>query len=275
MRPDNFTENLHLLCSYSRSISDVCERLAINRQQFHRYLNGQSRPSRRNMLKICDHFGVEEHEVLMDPGSFRDLMAIRRPLEHEADPFGEYVAKLYRINPNNLKAMTPFTGYYHCYYRPIEFPGKIQCSLMRMHRERGFIYVKNIENYASVKHRARRTLKYTGIAFHTGERIFVHEREVNAGQMIWTTLLYPALRDQASVLTGLSLGISSSAARDIACYHVVWEPLGEQINIRETLKSSGLFDVDDPAISEEIRQATVNVNKPGDHGFVGRSWSHF
>lgn len=227
------------------------------------------------MLKICDHFGVEEHEILMGVADFRQLMALRQPREHEIDPFGDYIAKLYRINPNSLQAMLPFTGYYHCYYRPIEFPGKIQCSLMRLHRERGYIYAKNIENYASIKHRARKTLKYTGIAFHTGERIFVHEREVNAGQMIWTTVLYPAQRDQASVLTGLSLGISSAAARDIACYHVVWQPLGEDIDLRSTLKSSGLFDVDDPAISDEIREATENLNRPGDHGFVGRPWSRF
>ncbi|WP_323776214.1 helix-turn-helix transcriptional regulator [Leisingera sp.] len=275
MAVKNFSKNLRLLCSYSRSISDLCERLSINRQQFHRYLNGQSRPSHRNMLKICDHFGVEEHEILMDAQDFRQLIAVRRPLEHEADPFGEYIAKLYRINPDSLSEMLPFIGYYHCYYRPIEFQGKIQRSLMKVYRDRGYIYIKNVENYSSVKHRSRRTLKYTGIAFHTGERIFVHEREMNAGQMIWTTILYPAQRDQTSVLTGLSLGISSAATRDIACYHVVWEPLGQTIDLRQALKASGLFNEDDPAISDEIREATLNVSRADNHGFVGRPWSHF
>lgn len=275
MPADNFSENLHLLCSYSRSISDVCERLAINRQQFHRYLNGQSRPSRRNMLRICDYFGVEEYEILMKADDFRKLVALRKPREHEADPFGDYIAKLHRINPSASQAMIPFTGYYHCYYRPVEFPGKIQRSLLRIHRERGFTYVKNIENYASVKHRARKKLKYTGIAFHTGERIFVHEREVNAQQMMWTTVLYPAQRDQSSVLTGLSLGVSSAATRDIACYRVVWEALGEEVNLRKALEKSGLFDDQDPAISGEIKSATLNSLSSDEDGFVAQPWAHF
>tara|TARA_R110002020_G_scaffold77450_11_gene195503 strand:- start:1537 stop:1731 length:195 start_codon:yes stop_codon:yes gene_type:complete len=48
-----------LLCSYAHSITEVCEKLSINRQQFHRYLNGQSRPSHRNLRNICDFFGVD------------------------------------------------------------------------------------------------------------------------------------------------------------------------------------------------------------------------
>ena len=54
----DFSANLNLLCSYQRSIAEVCRKLKLNRQQFNRYLNGQSRPSRHNMRRICDYFGV-------------------------------------------------------------------------------------------------------------------------------------------------------------------------------------------------------------------------
>lgn len=275
MSTDSFPSNLRLLCSYSHSISEVCNHLAINRQQFHRYLSGQSRPSLRNMKAICDYFGVEEHEILMPADGFKQLVELRKPRGPDLDPFGDYIAKLHRINPRASLDMVPFEGYYRCYYRPVEFPNMIQCSLLRLRCERGFTYVKNIENYASVKHRARRMLKYTGVAFHTGERLFIHEREVNASQMIWTTVLYPAEPDQVSILTGLSLGISSAAMRDIACYRVVWKALGRDINLRATLRASGLFEVDHPDIPDDVREATLNSLGEGDAGFVARPWQSF
>ena len=42
--------------------------MGINRQQFTKYLNGAARPSARNMRRICDHFGVEEEELLIPHG---------------------------------------------------------------------------------------------------------------------------------------------------------------------------------------------------------------
>mgnify|MGYP001972390984 CR=1 FL=1 len=42
------------------SIAAVCRRVGINRQQFNKYLAGAVRPSRHNMRRICDFFGVTE-----------------------------------------------------------------------------------------------------------------------------------------------------------------------------------------------------------------------
>lgn len=38
---ENFARNLRLLCSYYKSIAEVCRRLEINRAQFNRYLSGR------------------------------------------------------------------------------------------------------------------------------------------------------------------------------------------------------------------------------------------
>ena len=59
---DAFPENLAYLCGFHASIAEVCRRLAINRQQFNKYLAGTSRPSRCNMRRICDMWGVTEPE---------------------------------------------------------------------------------------------------------------------------------------------------------------------------------------------------------------------
>jgi transcriptional regulator with XRE-family HTH domain len=49
----NFVRNLKLMCSYAPSISEACRSMGINRQQFTKYLNGTSRPSARNLRRIC------------------------------------------------------------------------------------------------------------------------------------------------------------------------------------------------------------------------------
>ncbi|MDO6588357.1 helix-turn-helix transcriptional regulator [Salipiger sp. 1_MG-2023] len=63
----HFPTNLGFACSLLPSIAEVCRRVDINRQQFNKYLAGSVRPSRHNMRRICDFFGVTESELLMDP----------------------------------------------------------------------------------------------------------------------------------------------------------------------------------------------------------------
>ncbi len=78
MRPDPVTQNLGYICTYYPSIADVCRRLKFNRQQFNKYLSGQVRPSRHNMRRICDFFGVTESEMLLDHGRFVEIISLRR-----------------------------------------------------------------------------------------------------------------------------------------------------------------------------------------------------
>ena len=73
----NLSDNLRLLCSYKKSISNVCRDLKINRQQFNKYLSGKTAPSSNNLRKICDYFGVEEHEIMLPNQDFNDLISAR------------------------------------------------------------------------------------------------------------------------------------------------------------------------------------------------------
>lgn len=268
----NFQKNLRLLVSYSGSVAQICRRLDVNRQQFHRYLSGAARPTSRRMQLICDFFGVEEAEILMDHAQFREIIAIRRRSTAPIDPLGTFVAGLHRINPRSSRQLEPYLGFYYSYFRPVEFPDMILRSLVSVFGRGGFVYCKTIENYAAIKRRSRRILKYTGILYHTGERILVHEREAHVGQMMWTTILLPSRLDQSSLMSGLTLGISSGIARDVACYRVIWESLGPQIDLRAALAGTGLYDLASPVIPQDIRAAVSNDLAPGEDAFVARPW---
>ncbi len=272
MEPTNLQRNLRLLTSYAPSIADVCRRIGINRQQFHRYLSGAARPSVRKMQRICDFFGVEESEILMDHAQFREIIALRRRSGAPIDPLGGFVAGLHRINPRSTRQLEVYLGFYYSYFRPVEFPDMVLRSLVSVFARAGHVYCKTIENYSAIKRRSRKILKYTGIMYHTGERILVHEREAQVGQMMWTTVLLPSRPDQASVMSGLTLGISSGIARDVACYRVIWESLGDQIDVRAALAGAGLYDLTSPVIPRDIRAAITNDVTESEGAFVARPW---
>ncbi len=272
MRPSNFSCNLRVLCSYAPSISKVCRDLRINRQQFHRYLNGDSEPSLRKVRSICDYFGLEESEILLDHNQFNKIILIRKIKPSLSDPFGNYIAKLHDINPSSTKDIKDYTGYYYTYLRTVEIGGRILKSLAKIHMENEYAYLKTVENYANISYRSRKYLKYTGIVFHTGSEIYVHEREQIAGRMIWTTILNPVDRDQFSVMTGLTLGVNSASQRSIMAYRVAWERIDSKIGLRRMLSGCGVYEDDSEEVSPSIKAAIKNDMAPGEMSFAARPW---
>jgi transcriptional regulator with XRE-family HTH domain len=76
----NLSTNLRLAASYYPSVTQMCRKLGINRQQFVKYLAGTTFPTPGTMRRICDFIGVDEFEVLMPPDQFRNIIALRVPL---------------------------------------------------------------------------------------------------------------------------------------------------------------------------------------------------
>lgn len=224
------------------------------------------------MQRICDFFGVDESEILLEHVRFRELIAIRKDRGTNQDPLGRFVLALNQINPRSTQQLSPYLGYYYSYLKPVDFPGMILRSLVSVFSRDGFVYVKTIENYTAAKRRVRKILKHSGIMYHTGNRVIVHEREVNVGQMMWTTILIPSRLDQSSVMAGLTLGVSSGSKREVACYRVVWEALGDRIDIRSALAGAGLYADKSARIPRDILAAIANDLAPGEDAFLARDW---
>lgn len=273
MPQTDLSRNLRLLTSYAASISRIARDIKINRQQFHRYLSGTHEPSLRRLRVICDYFGVETFEILLSHKEFTEIIAIKKPKPHLFDPFGNFVTKMHQINPTSTDDLSDTLGYYYTYVLTHELGGKILRALVNLFRSNDYVYVKTIENYSNVEHRRRKILKYTGIVYHTGQEIIIHEREVFAGRMIWNTVLNPTDNDQFSILTGLSLGVTSSNRRDIAAYRVVWERIGDDVSLRDMLLGCGVYNCDDERIRNDILGSVKNDIHPEEHLFASRPWT--
>lgn len=256
MASSDLPANLRLLCGYTRSISDVTRRMGINRQQFHRYLSGKTKPSLSRLRRIGDYFGLEESELLLDHEDFRRLIAVRRPLVGDLSALSQRVQDILLLTPDSLDHGRAFTGSYHNYFCPPEYPGRILVSFLQVYENNGFIFTRNIERYP--EDTSPRVGKYNGVFVHSGERVIMFEREARVGRKVWLTVLYPHDRDQPSLLPGLALGISGNAPREIACYRVIQHYLGRNVNARRAMAECGTFDLDDPRIDPQIRDRVCN-----------------
>ena len=107
----SLAENLRLLCSDYRSVSEVCRKLGFNRQQFARYLTGEARPSHHNLYRIASGFGVAVDDLLRPKSEFETSV---RPKGLSAQ--GRVARLIDRAFPGDMQKLRPLLGYYHMHF---------------------------------------------------------------------------------------------------------------------------------------------------------------
>src|SRR5690625_1382354 len=251
--------NLGLLCSYYSSVSEVCRRIDINRQQFNKYLAGQAKPSRHNLRRICDFFGVEEAEILLPSRRFAQIIELRpraRPAATPQLPHIEHIEALRQASGDRLEA---YIGYYYRYFYSYGFPGMIVKSLFSLFEKDGAYYTKNlgilVEKGASRRDAIR--FRYLGLPLLINNRIFLLEYESVLRDIISETILYPAYR-RIDMLVGVQCTLAGRRSREPAAGKVVFDYLGREIHIRRALESCGLFPHDGDDIAPGIRKRLSN-----------------
>lgn len=240
-------KNLSILCGYYPSIADICRKLAFNRQQFNKYLSGRSRPSRRNMRRICDFFGVTESEILLEPERFEEIVSLRRrPVSDErlSQPL-RHLENLYAASAG----LERYTGFYYRYFYSFGYPGKIIKSLCSIHEDHGKYFWKNIERIRPPDGDHGTTInKYEGVVFLIADRIFIIEYETLTRNSITQVTLYPSYRSRVDRLMGIQTGGPVRRGRKPGASRVLLEYLGRNVDLRKGLAQSGLFERDDPRL---------------------------
>lgn len=249
--------NLAFLCSYHASIAEVCRRLGVNRQQFNKYLSGQSHPSRRNIRKLCDFFGVTEAELLVEPSQFEQIVALRRKPEPSVQmrrPMA-HVEALYRRS----QSMENYVGFYYRYFYSFGNKGLITRSLASIHAVAGRYYWKNIE---ILRHPdTGKTIgmnKYEGALFYLADRILVVEHETLDLKSITQMTLYASHQHRLSRLMGIQTGGPTRRGRKPGASKVALDYLGRDVDIRKAMAGIGLFRPNSGAIPVEIVDLVAN-----------------
>ena len=256
------SENLGFLCGFHPSIAETCRKIGINRQQFNKYLSSQVRPSRANMRRICDLFGVSEAELLLDPVDFQKIFEVRtRPLTEAAlsGPLGHLDA----IFRSSL-SLERYVGYYYRYFYAFGYPGMVVKSLLQISAEDQRFYTKNIEILRETGNQRSITInKYLGVMFHLGDRIQLIEYETLQRNSISQSIYYPTYHSRVSRLVGIQTGAPLRKGRRPGASKVLLEYLGRDINARKALRRVGLFEPDGPDIPADVVDLIQNRIEPG------------
>jgi len=256
------SENLGFLCGYYPSIAETCRQIGINRQQFNKYLSGHVRPSRANMRRICNLFGVSEAELLLDPVDFQKIFEVRKRPVTEAALTGplRHLDAIYRSS----LSLERYVGYYYRYFFAFGYPGLIVKSLLRVSAEDQRYYTKNIEILREPGNQRSITInKYLGVMFHLGDRIQLIEYETLQSNSISQSIYYPTYHSRVSRLIGIQTGAPLRKGRRPGASKVLLEYLGRDINARKALRRIGLFEPDDPDVPADVVDLIQNRIEPG------------
>lgn len=261
---DNFSKNLKFLCGFYSSISEVCRQLDINRQQFNRYLGGNSFPSYKNLKKICDFFGVENEEITEPPPLFKSKVSPPSHLQSKHVIPEQLAHIIMPLLTGSKEGMERYEGYYYRYFYSFGFPGFIFRSFMKIYKSNDIYYMKHIERSSGTNPAlgARLTIKYHGLVFLLADRLFIVESEPELNSTISETILTPSYRPNNPYLSGLMICASTCGAHQPGSARTVIEHLGKNINVREAMKKCDLFHHTDSNIPKSIKQAIMNVITP-------------
>ena len=267
MKNQNISKNLRLLIGYSTSITDVCKDIKISRQQFTKYLSGRSLPRLRSLQMICDYFGLEDWELLLPHDEFRQLITIRsiKTFQNNQSFSNRFISEIQKKS-RAIHDMGSFLGYYYNHFIIKAKKSMIQRSLIQLFEVDGFIGTRSVERLVNIDGSSSVT-KYDGVAYYSGHRLYISERERFLGQTIWHTTLF-ATPTRQQFFSGLGLGNTTESVQDISCYRSIFQFLGSSVNLHNALRGCGMFDPTSPEIPIFIRQNIHNTIDADENAFV-------
>lgn len=260
MEGEDFRRNLALLCSYEKSIAEVCRRLDLNRQQFNKYLAGAVFPSRSNLRLICDYFGVLDSEILLPHANFAEIVKLKPRNSNAVPVLSPAGQTLRRLEAQSEQIPDRYLGYYFRYYYSFAFPGYITKSLVRIFRKNRVCYWKNIEIIRR-RDRSEHTeaiFKYLGLVTFILDRLFVFEEEVILKNSVTQTILYPSHASRIHQLIGIQTATSNLNRRTPASSRVLLEFISPSIDVRKALSCCGQFPEHDKEIRPDIELRIAN-----------------
>ncbi len=268
---EDFSNNLRLLCSYYKSIAEVCRKLDINRAQFNRYLSGKHKPSANLFKKICDFFGVEEFEMLLPHEHFKRILGVQKRtskvVSQDLDDESPEAIAFRKLNSIGKRELEKYLGYYFEYQMSMATPGKILRNLVCFKEINDKIYSQRIER---VKEKGKKKASYDlykGSVFFLADRIFLLDYASLTDCEISQTILYPTFKQKVTTLTGLKLGVSTSGERVPACLRILYEYLGTSIELKKAIKLCGLIDLAEFKDEKHILNAITNDIKDDEWRF--------
>lgn len=242
----HLAENLRWACSTKPSISLICRELGINRQQFNRYVTGESRPSAYNLSRIASYFGLTPADFERPEKSFRERF---REIRNPGNAISDLVQSAF---PGDVAALRPYLGYYQTYHTSPSWPGMIIRAFCSVYEHEGLVYVKTVERIRDPGREISQLGKYQGLVSYLRDRIFIVEKST-LQHLVSETILLPATVHQKLYLKGMTFGLSWRQANLPYASPMIWRHLGTVADIRKGVAECGALSIDSAKIPPLVR----------------------
>ena len=239
-----FSENLKLLLRKEKSIAHVCRVLDINRQQFNRYLSGESLPGKDNLKKIARYFKVSEASLISSPQE-----AGIRDNDIRSEPLFERLFSAFDNGAPDLSG-----GIYNLYIPAWSDREKCLRGLMVIKSAAPRIRFELILNLRPVGEgwRAESLIRYSGLVRESaGKMLFLGTGYASPGD-IFIINLEPFLSGRSKFFSGIS---TSSRADYISARRTAIEYADDQRSILALARKCGLSSMDSGDINPWVRAA--------------------
>lgn len=257
LQATNLGANLRFLCERQGTVSNICRKIKINRQQFNKYLSGLHLPSVQNQRLIANFFGLSRSVLFADPEEFRTLME------------GNYFHAIDTLR--NSKRMAPFLdtllvdekssgdeyiGVYDRYQYSSIYKGKVLRSAYCIYRNRDFLQHYYIERFPNLEDQDKIdfVFKYHGFTIPLDGRIFSLDFEAVQKNEMTFGIYAPVQRSSKSFLMGITSGIAATMLRPPYSTKVAMHFRGPGLLNREHLDRVTTLEKGDRSIPTEVQQ---------------------
>lgn len=253
----HLSANLRFLCDREGSISTVCRKIGVNRQQFNKYLSGLHIPSRQNLRLIAGHFGVSVSALFSDPEKLRTMVegnffhAIET-LQGSAKLGGFFEAMMLGAKIDG----EAYLGIYDKYQYSSIYRGRILKSALCIYRNGDFLqhcYVERFPSYDAPE-RTDYVFKYHGFVLPIGDRIFLVDFESIQRNEMTFGIFAPVQRSAKKFMFGIGGGIAATVFRQPYATRIALHHRGPGLLERDQLEALTVLDKGDPSIPREALQ---------------------
>lgn len=256
-----FSANLRQLCEQQGSISQICRKIGINRQQFNKYLAGRHMPSTANIRAVANHFGLdpeilfspqEEFRALID-GDFFETFGRMRGLPQVAAFLSTAMAV-----PDTVR--DGLVGVYDRYHFSSIYPRRILRASMCIYPGADLLQHVYVERFPH-KDDGRRTayrFRYHGFVIPIEGRVFTLDFETEQKNEMTFGIYSQIQRNTKSFLLGITSGIAANMYRQPFSTRQALHYRRPGLLSREDLVRSSAMDFNDPTIPAEVREYLGN-----------------
>jgi transcriptional regulator with XRE-family HTH domain len=252
---ETLVQNLQVLAESFDSISDFCERVGVNRQQFNKYLAARHLPSQKVLTKISRHFHMQAEDLFRTPEDFKSFY---EGVDREVPDLRAFPELLSLLDSAaaNAPELARYHGTYFRYHCSSIVKGKILRSVTHLYEKDGRTQYSTVERFPMS--RAAGGTDWFSFTFHgfcvlLGDRLFMMDFEGKQRNELTFTVLTPQHRTPARFLYGLLTGVASTSYRQPFSTRLVFVREGSHNLTRNHLRSATILDAEDKSIPSEVR----------------------